>query len=205
MNWTLFYSGRPTSKWQFTTSLKRNWIRIKSTNPPPTGLLEVARAQNTSGIELYDIRTITPRTESEILYFPPVAVFEFPRLGFRQTGSDLQSWSIKIEVDTMPLSFAFTGSDVVTSGATVATTVASSATQTTILAANPNRKGASIYNNSTANLLVDLIPATGSVDAATFGLKIPSQSYYELPFGYTGAIMGLWDAVNGSALVREFV
>lgn len=205
MNWTLFYSGRPATRWQLTTSLKRNWIRIRSLNPPSSGFLEVALAQNISGIELYDIHTLKPRIESEVLYFPPVAVFEFPRLGFRQTGPDLPSWTIKIEVDTMPLSFAFASSSAVTSSSTVATTVTSSATQITILAANPERKGASICNNSTGNLLIDLIPATGSIDADTFGLKLPPQSYYELPFGYTGAIMGLWDAVNGSALVREFI
>lgn len=81
------------------------------------------------------------------------------------------------------------------------TTVASSVTSVAILAANANRKGATIWNASTAILYMDLDAAATATDYAA---KLDPGGYYEVPFGFTGAISGIWSAANGSALVREF-
>jgi hypothetical protein len=40
--------------------------------------------------------------------------------------------------------------------------------------------------------------------ASAFTARLGAGGYYEVPFTYTGAISGIWDAANGSALVREF-
>jgi len=66
--------------------------------------------------------------------------------------------------------------------------------------ANAARKGATIWNNSTSNLYIELgaTPTTSS-----FSVKISADGYYELPFSYIGLINGIWDAANGSALLRE--
>ncbi len=69
-----------------------------------------------------------------------------------------------------------------------------------LLAANYNRKGTTIWNKSTANLYVEL-GATASTWA--FTARVGAGGYYEVPFTYTGVISGIWDAANGSALVRE--
>lgn len=83
------------------------------------------------------------------------------------------------------------------------TSVASSATAVTILAANANRKGASISNTSTAILY--LLLATGTATATTsHTVQLASNTYYEVPFGYTGIITGIWASANGSANVTEF-
>lgn len=80
------------------------------------------------------------------------------------------------------------------------TVVASIITTSTILAANVNRKGATIYNDSTKILYLTLA-ATTTLTAYT--VQLAKQSYYEVPYHYTGIISGLWSAANGSAVVTE--
>lgn len=80
--------------------------------------------------------------------------------------------------------------------------VSAAITNTSILAANANRKGASIYNNSSANLYL----AFGATAATTaFSVKVPPNNLYEFPNPpvWTGAVSGIWDAANGNAQVTE--
>lgn len=86
------------------------------------------------------------------------------------------------------------------SGTSALTSVASANATTTLLAANTSRVGATIFNDSTANLYLALgAGATASVCT----LKMAAGSYYEVPFGYTGIITGFWDAVNGNARITQ--
>ena len=87
-----------------------------------------------------------------------------------------------------------------TSGTSTPTTVAASTTSVTILTANSNRKGATIWNDSTATLYLEF-GATATTSA--FTAKLLAGGYYEVPFNYTGVISGIWTAANGNALVRE--
>jgi hypothetical protein len=80
--------------------------------------------------------------------------------------------------------------------------VASSASAVTILAANTARKGATIYNDSTAILY--LILSTTTPTSTVYTIQMASQSYYEVPFGYTGIIQGIWASANGAARVTQF-
>jgi hypothetical protein len=83
------------------------------------------------------------------------------------------------------------------------TSVASAAADTTILAANTLRKGASVYNTD-ANPL-QLLLSTGTASATNFSVQIASNGYYEVPFGYTGIIKGIWTVDGaGAALVTEY-
>ncbi|WP_445629267.1 hypothetical protein [Nostoc sp. DSM 114167] len=87
-----------------------------------------------------------------------------------------------------------------TSSTSTPTTVDASTTSETILAANSNRKGATIWNDSTATLYLEF-GATATTSA--FTAKLNPSGYYEVPFHYTGVISGIWSAANGNALVRE--
>ncbi|MBW4572652.1 MAG: hypothetical protein KME31_33155 [Tolypothrix carrinoi HA7290-LM1] len=87
-----------------------------------------------------------------------------------------------------------------TSGTATPTSVAASITSVSFLAANSGRKGTTIWNNSTANLYVEL---GASSSTSSFTARVGAGGYYEVPFTYTGIISGIWDAANGSALVRE--
>ena len=67
--------------------------------------------------------------------------------------------------------------------------------------ANSSRKGATIHNDSGANLFVKL-GATASI--ASFTVRISSQGYYEVPFNYTGIIDGIWASGGaGDARITE--
>jgi len=81
--------------------------------------------------------------------------------------------------------------------------VAASATNVTVLAANANRKGATIYNDAaTAKDVFLKFGATAS--ATSFTVKLKDKAYYEVPFGYTGIIDGIWaNAGAGTARVTE--
>lgn len=89
------------------------------------------------------------------------------------------------------------------SGTAAKTSVASSASQVTILAAAlTTRKGATITNTDANTLYLDSV--TG-VSATDYMVAVPPGGYYEVPFGWSGALFGIWAADGaGSALVREF-
>ncbi len=87
----------------------------------------------------------------------------------------------------------------------VQTSVASSASSVTILAANPARRGASIANTSTAILYLRLNSAGGAATATTaHTVQMASNTYYEVPFGYVGIITGIWASANGQANITEY-
>ncbi len=82
--------------------------------------------------------------------------------------------------------------------------VASSATDTLILAANNGRLGATFYNDSTQNLF--LLLATGTASSSVYSVQLGAQDYFELPGPclYTGAVHGVWAAANGNVRITEF-
>lgn len=72
-----------------------------------------------------------------------------------------------------------------------------------LVAANPNRKGVTLWNESTGNILIELEIAP---TPASFTAKLKPGGYYELPFNPDVAIHGLWDAPGGTGVfVREFL
>jgi hypothetical protein len=92
-------------------------------------------------------------------------------------------------------------------GGTFSARVASSTTApgVPLLAASAARRKFWIVNKSTANLyvafgdVVDLTPGSES-----FTIEIPAGGTYESPLDqYWGDVTGLWDAVNGYAMVTE--
>ena len=80
------------------------------------------------------------------------------------------------------------------------TSVGSSATTVTLLASNSDRVGATIYNDSTVALYVKLGAAASTT---SFTIKMAADSYYEVPFGYTGVIDGIWVSATGNARIVE--
>ena len=83
--------------------------------------------------------------------------------------------------------------------------VAGSASSVTLLAANAERLGATIVNDSTAILYVKFGSAatTTSYTVMLAGTASSIAAYYEVPFGYTGIITGIWASATGSARVTE--
>lgn len=84
------------------------------------------------------------------------------------------------------------------------TSVDSGIAAVTILAANTSRKGATIFN-SDANALYILMASTGTVSSSLNSGSIASGAYFNVPFGYTGLITGVWAGDGaGAAKVTEF-
>lgn len=80
-------------------------------------------------------------------------------------------------------------------------TINSSATSVTIVPANAARKGGAITNESPSILY--LLLGTGPAIATAYTVKMLTDDYYELPYGYTGIVVGIWASASGWARVTE--
>jgi len=85
------------------------------------------------------------------------------------------------------------------------TNVTGTGASITLVAANPNRKGLTIFNDSGVTANIDL--SGGTASATSCSLDMASQDFYELPVManqevYKGAITGLW--ASGDIRITEF-
>lgn len=81
--------------------------------------------------------------------------------------------------------------------------VASSATSVQLLAANANRRAASITNDSTQILYIKYGTTASATD---YKVALGPQAYFEFPLPiYTGRVDGIWAAANGAARITEEV
>ncbi len=86
------------------------------------------------------------------------------------------------------------------SSTSVLSNVSASASSVTLLSANSNRLGFTIYNDSN-NLLYVKFGTTAS--ATSFTVRMRSQEYFECPFSYIGRVDGIWNGTNGAARITE--
>lgn len=85
----------------------------------------------------------------------------------------------------------------------VQSSVASSASDVTVLASNSARKGAYIYNDSTQVLY--LLVGSGTSSTTVFTQKMAAGDAFALqPGSYTGVVKGIWASANGFARVTEW-
>jgi hypothetical protein len=67
--------------------------------------------------------------------------------------------------------------------------------------ANANRKGLTLWNASTATVLIDVDVAP---TLTSYMFKLEADGYYEIPYIYTGRVQALWSgAATGAINVRE--
>ena len=78
--------------------------------------------------------------------------------------------------------------------------VLSSITTVSVLNANANRKGATVYNN--AGTIVYLKLGTAAT-TSVFTVEMSNDDYYELPFGWTGVVAGISPSNAGVITVTE--
>lgn len=83
------------------------------------------------------------------------------------------------------------------------TSVGQNVASQVLLAANASRKMGTVFNDSAANLYINL--GAAAVIAGPFVVKVPAGGYYELPApAYSGSVNGIWDAAGaGNARVSE--
>ena len=82
------------------------------------------------------------------------------------------------------------------------TSVAGATSSTSLLASNAARLGATVYNDSTAILY--LLLGSGTASTSAYSVQMAAGAYYEVPFGYTGAIKAIWASATGAARITEF-
>lgn len=205
MSWTSVAENLvPDSVWLFSEALPTdaNVVKVEPVDAPWEGLLHIAVTDGQNLLPLADLRA---DYEPQLCLLPQLT-FATRKLAVRLADrNQTQPWKINLYSGELamplynPVSVTVTPS---TSSTATPTSVTASATSVTVLAANSSRKGATIWNSSTATLYLDLDSSASSTDYAS---KLDPGGYYEVPFGYTGIVSGIWSAANGSALVREFV
>jgi hypothetical protein len=80
------------------------------------------------------------------------------------------------------------------------TSVAAAVADTALLAADPTRLGATVYNDSTSLLYVGY--GATAVSTTNYSVQVPPYWYLEIPSELAAcAIRGYWAAANGSARV----
>ena len=80
------------------------------------------------------------------------------------------------------------------------TSVAAAVADTSLLVSSALRRGATVFNDSTALCYLKL--GTGA-SLTSFTVILARNGYYEVPFAYIGAVNGYWTAATGSARVTE--
>jgi hypothetical protein len=80
------------------------------------------------------------------------------------------------------------------------TQVPASVTVVTLQAANASRKGLTVANISTSVLYIKL---GSGASTSSLTARVASNGYYEVPFGWTGIVTGVWVTANGNAYVTE--
>lgn len=81
------------------------------------------------------------------------------------------------------------------------TNISLTTSESILLPANSNRKGATIFNNSTTAIAYLNFGTT--VSTTDFIIAMPPNSYYEVPFKYTGRIMIIASSATGFVTVSE--
>ena len=89
-----------------------------------------------------------------------------------------------------------------TSSTATQTSVASSASNVQLLAANSSRKGFTAYNESTATLYLKL-GVTASITSYTAQVG-PGGFYESVDTTYLGEVDGIWSSANGFVRITEF-
>ena len=89
------------------------------------------------------------------------------------------------------------------SGSAVVTSVASSATSGTLIAARKGRKKLIIQNTSTAILYVLLGGGTATATTA-HSFQMAANTNVTID-GFTGAVSGIWASANGQANITELI
>ena len=83
-------------------------------------------------------------------------------------------------------------------------TMPQSVVASTLVFANGRRLKIIITNSSSANLFI-LLSQSGA-SATVFTVKMATNTFYEVPVEYAGAISGLWDGAGaGTAVMTEII
>lgn len=169
-------------------------VKIDQTTPGTTNLVAVSSIST----------SVTPGTAAANLGKAEDAAHASGDTGVFALGvrNDNGATTYGADQDYTPMATDKNGRGIVTQKAATGTqtSVASSATNVTLLAANSARLGATLFNDSTA---VCYVRFAATATSSNYSVQLLSNSYYEVPFGYSGIIDGIWASANGNMRVTE--
>ena len=104
--------------------------------------------------------------------------------------------------NSLPVTLASDQTPQVTSSKSL-TNVSAAASDTSLLAANANRKGATFFNDGTAIMYLSL--GSGAASTTSYTVQVPADGYWELPPQplWIGAVHAIWSAANGTVRITE--
>lgn len=120
---------------------------------------------------------------------------------FQQTVAIGNAVTAGLVMDVLPDGSARVGTNV--SSTATKSSVTSAIADTLILAANTNRRGFMVYNESTSALRLSF--GTVASSATSYSVSVAANALYvgDVPL-FTGQIHGNWVTANGAARVTEF-
>jgi hypothetical protein len=140
---------------------------------------------------------VTGVASSTVSYATATLGFKYVRARVVVAGSGATLGYVAIKVMSEPT----TRTDQSRTLAT-ASNVSGSASSVTLLSANPTRKGATLYNDSTAIAYVKL---GGTASTTSYTVKLNQDDYYEVPADYVGVIDCIWASATGAMRITELV
>ena len=196
------------------------WLVTMSTlaigSPLPTGTNSIGTVQpgntpNTVGW-LVTLATISSIGTVSALGIGTVGPMKAEDVAHATGDMGIPAWGVRnaslatlssADLDYIPFSLHADGTQYVMSKAfdAMTTMVSASATKVTLLSANPQRKGASFYNDSSAILY---LKHGANASTTSYKLAMAANSYYEVPTtNYVGVISGTWASATGAVAVTE--
>lgn len=177
--------------------LKAIWTRLRGGQATMTNSLPVVLASDQASVPV--AATLSAETVKVI---GTVNVASAQSIAATQSGT----WTVQPGNSANTTAWKVDGSAVtqpskeLRAATSTRTDVASSSSTVTVLALNANRLGATIYNDSTQNVYLKF---GTTATASDFTIMLYAAQYFELPFGYTGRVDGIWVSANGNARVTE--
>lgn len=80
------------------------------------------------------------------------------------------------------------------------TSVSAAITDTPLLGINTGRFGAAVYAEGPGTLFLKL---GNSASTTSYTVQMTPQTYYEVPFYWTGSVNGIWGTASGTARITE--
>lgn len=80
------------------------------------------------------------------------------------------------------------------------TSINAAISDTMLLGINTGRFGASVYAEGPGTLFLKL---GNSASTTSYTVQMTPQTYYEVPFGWTGSVNGIWGTQSGTARITE--
>lgn len=202
-----------TSQWQYTPVTNAVWFRMRHSANVGFAKGHFGQAYvSLENVDLLNVFSIFPSKEGEIVRLLPIphAGYLSRQLAVRltQRSSNLTvPWTISL--DSMPISQTEVPNIALpVSNAATETIVPQSSTPVTFLAANPDRKGFSVLNATTAILYLKFTPYGNGVNnaqaIAESTIRIAGNALYECPVTYTGAVYGVFASTSGNARIVEY-